>query len=81
MPVKKGPVTFARFRAFATKPKAKDQRRSHATALRRHAFEPLDREAEEDRSAGWVELDDPDKSELATETTEEKIAAASLGLL
>jgi recombination associated protein RdgC len=65
MPVRRGSVSFARFRAASDKPKSKDPRRSLAAALRKRAFEPLDREGEEDRAAGWVELDDPDSAALA----------------
>lgn len=65
MPVLKGAVTFARFRVERTKDEPKDPRRSLAAALRRAAFEPLDPTEDEDRAAGWVELEDQDATDLA----------------
>ena len=65
MPVLKGAVTFARFRAERTKEEPKDLRRSLANVLRKSAFEPLDPAGDEDRSAGWVELEDTEATELS----------------
>jgi recombination associated protein RdgC len=65
MPVLKGAVTFARFRAERTKEEPKDLRRSLSNALRKSAFEPLDPTSDEDRAAGWVELEDTESTELA----------------
>lgn len=65
MPLERGSVTFTRFAVERTRADPKDARRSLATALRRHAFEPLDPSGEEDRAAGWVELEDPESSNLA----------------
>lgn len=65
MPVLKGAVTFARYRAERAKDAPKDLKRSLANALRRNAFEPLDPTSDEDRAAGWVELEDHDATELS----------------
>lgn len=67
MPVLRGAVTLCRFHAEwpEKKPRPKDPRRSLPNALRRNTFEPLDRSGEEERSAGWVELDDHDGTGLA----------------
>ncbi len=65
MPLLKGAVTYARFAATSHKEPVKDPRRSLANALRKAAFEPLDQTGEQDRAAGWVELEDHDATELA----------------
>lgn len=65
MPVLKGAVTFARFRVGRDKDAPKDLKRSLANALRRNAFEALDPTSDEDRAAGWVELEDHDATELS----------------
>ena len=64
MPIQQGAVTFARFMAEARKPRSKDVRRSLAKDLRSQAFQPLDRLGEQERTTGWVELDDADSVEL-----------------
>lgn len=65
MPVLKGAVTFARYRVVRTKEDPKDLKRSLSHALRRNAFEALDPTGDEDRAAGWVELEDNDEVELS----------------
>jgi recombination associated protein RdgC len=67
MPVLGGAVTFSRFSAeHARKPPA-DTRRWLSRALASNAFEPLDPgRAEEDRTAGFVELEDPDATGFAS---------------
>ncbi|MEQ8279700.1 MAG: recombination-associated protein RdgC [Deltaproteobacteria bacterium] len=65
MPLLKGAVTYSRFRAEHHKEPTKDPRRSLANALRKGAFEPLDQSGEQDRSAGWVELEDHQATDLA----------------
>ena len=57
MPVLKGAVTFARFRAERTKDEPKDLRRSLANALRKSAFEALDPTGDEDRAASVLRHD------------------------
>jgi recombination associated protein RdgC len=65
MPVLGGAVTFSRFRAEHARKVPSDVRRWLARALASNAFEPLDpRHAEEDRAAGFVELEDPDATEF-----------------
>lgn len=65
MPIHKGAVTCSRYFVVEGGSTAKDQRRALATGLRKLAFEPLDRDGDDDRSAGWVELTDHDSTELA----------------
>jgi recombination associated protein RdgC len=65
MPVLRGALTFARFHAEPIGERPKDQKRWLARGLRDRAFKPLDRSSEEDRSAGWVELEQNDSTELA----------------
>lgn len=60
MPVLRGAVTFSRFRAeFPDKPPA-NLKALLARGLKAHAFEPIDRKGEEDRAAGFVELESPE---------------------
>jgi recombination associated protein RdgC len=62
MPIDRGTVTCARY--FVV-PEGKDkERRALANGLRRGAFEPLDRDGDLDRSAGWVEIENHDSTEL-----------------
>lgn len=65
MPVLHGAVTFARFEVRAEQ---FDPKRSLPKGLKAHAFEPIDRKrgADQDRAAGFVELEDPDGVEFAT---------------
>lgn len=64
MPILQGAITFARFTAEPKKRPPKDLRRSLAKDLRARAFEPLDKLGEQERATGWVELHDPERTEL-----------------
>lgn len=55
MPIRKGAVTFARFRLSGDHPK--DTRHWLTKALKARAFEPIDPKGDEDRAAGFVELE------------------------
>lgn len=65
MPIHKGAVTASRYVVVEGGKSGKDQRRTLANGLRKLAFEPLDRDGDEDRSAGWVEVENHDSTELA----------------
>jgi recombination associated protein RdgC len=66
MPVLRGSVTFARFRSETGK-RPQDTRRWLARGLERGAFEPLDpKRGDDDRSAGFVELADPDATDFSS---------------
>lgn len=62
MPILRGAVTYARH--FAERTKKKPKGRGLASALAAAAFEPLDASGEQDRAAGWVELEDNDSTAL-----------------
>lgn len=60
MPIRRGSVTFARFRAEIPAKRSSDTRRWLARGLAKGAFEPLDIErGEDDRAAGFVSAEDP----------------------
>lgn len=66
MPVLRGAVTFSRFRCETGK-LPQDLRRWLARGLAKGAFEPLDVErGEDDRSAGFVALEDPGSTDFAS---------------
>ncbi|HZZ85126.1 MAG TPA: recombination-associated protein RdgC [Anaeromyxobacteraceae bacterium] len=66
MPLLAGTVTFARFQAELPKTASTDTRRWLSRALKQGAFQPLDPAAgAEDRSAGFVELEDHDSTTFA----------------
>jgi len=65
MPILSGSVTFARFRVEPAKEGHSDLRHGFARGLKTNAFEPLDRKSDEDRSAGFAELENPDSTEFA----------------
>jgi recombination associated protein RdgC len=66
MPVLRGSVTFARYRSETGK-RPQDTRRWLARGLDRGAFEPLDvKRGEDDRSAGFVALEDPDSTDFTS---------------
>ncbi len=66
MPVLRGSVTFARYRSETGK-RPQDTRRWLARGLDRGAFEPLDpKRGEDDRSAGFVALEDPDATDFSS---------------
>ncbi|BDG10708.1 recombination-associated protein RdgC [Anaeromyxobacter paludicola] len=65
MPLLAGTVTFARFQAELPKAAAQDTRRWLQRALKQGAFKPLDPAAgAEDRSAGFVALEDHDATDF-----------------
>jgi recombination associated protein RdgC len=60
MALRSGSVSLARFRTAPPKQRGADLKRLVLKGLRAHRFEPLDPErGEEDRAAGFVELEDP----------------------
>lgn len=65
MPILRGTVSFARFRAEATAQTPKNLQRALSEALQVKAFEPIDPQGEEDRASGFVELEDPERSAFA----------------
>jgi DNA recombination-dependent growth factor C len=65
MPILRGTVSFARFRAEPTEKTPKPLQKALAQALRVKAFEPIDRKGEEDRASGFVELHEPERTEFA----------------
>jgi recombination associated protein RdgC len=65
MPLLAGAVTFARFRATLPRSTGADTARWLLGGLRRHAFEPLVPNGEEDRATGFVELEDRDGTGFA----------------
>jgi recombination associated protein RdgC len=66
MPVLRGSVTYSRFRSETGK-LPQDTRRWLARGLARGAFEPIDvQRGEDDRSAGFVALEDPDSTDFGS---------------
>jgi len=65
MPISNGTVTFARFHVEPTETLPSDLRRWLSRGLRARAFEAIDRRGEEERSAGFVEHDNHDATELS----------------
>jgi recombination associated protein RdgC len=66
MPVLRGSVTYSRFRS-ETRKLPQDTRRWLARGLARAAFEAIDvQRGEDDRSAGFVALEDPDSTEFTS---------------
>lgn len=65
MPVLRGAVTFSRFRVELPKGPPADAKRWLKRGLETRAFEPIDRRSEEDRSAGFVEIENPDATEFS----------------
>jgi DNA recombination-dependent growth factor C len=66
MPILQGAVSLARFRVAEAAALADDPTRSLPAAFRAGAFSPLDRDTgEEERSAGWVELEDAEATGFA----------------
>lgn len=63
MPIRRGSVSFARFKVEGDVPK--DARRWLSTALRGGSFEPLDPKGDEERAVGFVELENPGRTEFA----------------
>lgn len=67
MPVLRGAVTYTRFRAEWSEGIPKDQKR-FAKALRARGFVPIDRTREDDRAAGFVELEATDTADFGPGT-------------
>lgn len=65
MPILKGSVTFTRFQVEHTDDPPKNVRAWLTRVLKSRAFEPIDRAGEDDRSAGFVELEDPEATEFS----------------
>ncbi|MBI5542941.1 MAG: recombination-associated protein RdgC [Deltaproteobacteria bacterium] len=63
MPILRGAVTFARFRVEGFDKREKDW---IVKNLRTHVFEPIRKASEDERSVGFVELEDRDAVEFST---------------
>lgn len=67
MPILRGAVTFSRFRVQAPEPaKLSKKAKQLAKSLKTRGFEPIDRQSDEERSAGFVELEEHDSTEFAS---------------
>ena len=65
MPILKGSATFSRYRVEADAKAGKHGKKELAKALKLRAFEPLDRQGEEERAEGFVELEHRDRTEFS----------------
>jgi recombination associated protein RdgC len=65
MPVLRGAVTFSRFLVEPAEGASADLKRSLPRALKARAFTPIDRRSEEERAAGFVELENHEATEFA----------------
>ena len=65
MPILRGSVTFARYRVERGEKSPSDARRWLLRGLKSAAFEPIDRKSEDDRAAGFAELENRDQTEFA----------------
>lgn len=65
MPILRGSVTFSRFRVKTEKHAPSDAKKWLLKGLQAHAFEALDRKGDEDRAAGFVELESADGTDFA----------------
>lgn len=63
MPIRRGSVNFARFRVTGDLPK--DVKRWLQGGLKRAGFEPIDLKSDEERAAGFVELEAPARTDFA----------------
>lgn len=66
MPILQGAISFSRFHAEHREEFPKDIKGWLTRGLRSKAFEPLDPKSEEDRAAGFVELENPERAEFAS---------------
>lgn len=66
MPIQKGSVTFSRYRVEGDPKAPSEIRRWLVKGLKSSAFEPIDRKGDDDRAAGFVELEDADQAEFAS---------------
>lgn len=64
MPIRRGAVNLARFRFEGELPK--DLKRWLQKGLAKAAFEPIDPKSDDERAAGFVELEQTDSTEFAT---------------
>ncbi|MDQ3264053.1 MAG: recombination-associated protein RdgC [Myxococcota bacterium] len=64
MPILSGSVTFSRYRVEHSKKPPSDAKRWMLKGLKSMAFEPVDKKSEEDRSAGFAELEDRDGTDF-----------------
>lgn len=64
MPILRGAVTFARYRVEFKEDAPKDLRKHFLSALQGHLFEPIDRKSDEDKSEGFVEVENNDSTEF-----------------
>ncbi len=75
MPLLKGTATFSRYRvepsgrAVTSTQDKKRPKTDIAKALRLHAFQPLERDGEDERAQGFVELADRNRSEFSAGAT------------
>jgi recombination associated protein RdgC len=65
MPILRGSITLTRFRVEHADEPPKNVRAWLTRGLRSRAFEPIDRSSEDERSAGFVELENPEATEFA----------------
>jgi recombination associated protein RdgC len=65
MPILRGAVTFSRFRVDPLDGASTDWKRTLSRALRTKAHVPLDRAKAEERSAGFVELEEQDRRDFS----------------
>jgi recombination associated protein RdgC len=65
MPVLRGAVTFSRFLVEPAEGAPADLKRSLSRALKARAFAPIDRRSEEERAAGFVELETNDSTDFS----------------
>lgn len=65
MPILRGTVTFSRYRAELSAKKPGELKRWLEKGLKTAAFEPLDKRSDEDRAAGFAELENRDGTEFA----------------
>ncbi|MBX5484199.1 MAG: recombination-associated protein RdgC [Myxococcaceae bacterium] len=66
MPILRGSVTFSRFGVETEKHAPSDVRRWLLKGLQRQAFQPIDRKSDDERAAGFVELENPDGTGFPT---------------
>ena len=65
MPIRRGSVNLARFRMEGAVPKAKDVKRWLQKGLGKAGFEPIDPKSDDERAAGFVELEQNDSTEFS----------------
>lgn len=68
MPILRGAVTFSRFRVVPAGEPPRDHKQWLTRGLKPRAFEPIDRRGEDERAAGFVELEDTDATEFSVGT-------------